>query len=163
MFGNQKKGGQDNGPARKSSAPSGGSNALNSLVKGTVVEGTVKSENDIRIDGIIKGHLDCQSKVIIGPSGFVEGEIVCRNAMIEGRFEGKLTVREQLNIRETAEINGEIVTNKLIVQSGAIFNASCKMGNQANNNGQQPKLGKTVKAKSPLGKVTGGKFQKEAS
>ena len=41
------------------SSPTGGGNpmALNSLVKGTIVEGTVSSESDIRIDGNIKGTL----------------------------------------------------------------------------------------------------------
>ena len=43
--------------------------ALNSLVKGTIVEGTVSSESDIRIDGNIKGTLTCKAKVIVGPTG----------------------------------------------------------------------------------------------
>lgn len=104
------------------------SHSLNSLVKGTVVEGTVKSESDIRIDGTIKGKLFCDAKVIIGPSGYVEGEIRCENAVIEGKFEGNLQVSELLNIRETANISGEVRTNKLIVQSGATFNVACSMG-----------------------------------
>ncbi|MCB0546334.1 MAG: polymer-forming cytoskeletal protein [Phaeodactylibacter sp.] len=102
--------------------------ALNSLVNGTVVEGTVKSESDIRIDGTIKGKLFCDAKVIIGPTGFVEGEIRCQNAVIEGKFEGNIQVSELLNIRETAAISGEVVTSKLIVQSGATFNVTCSMG-----------------------------------
>ncbi|MCO6478561.1 MAG: polymer-forming cytoskeletal protein [Phaeodactylibacter sp.] len=102
--------------------------ALNSLVNGTVVEGTVKSESDIRIDGAIKGKLFCDAKVIIGPTGFVEGEIRCQNAVIEGKFEGNLHVAELLNIRETAAVNGQVATDKLIVQSGATFNVTCSMG-----------------------------------
>ncbi|MEO1517298.1 MAG: polymer-forming cytoskeletal protein [Bacteroidota bacterium] len=109
-------------------APVANRNALNSLVHGTIVEGTIKSDNDIRVDGVIKGSLHCTSKVIIGPSGFVEGEIRCANAVIEGRFEGNLSVAELLNIRETAKVSGDVKTNKLIVQSGAVFNVSCVMG-----------------------------------
>ncbi len=108
--------------------PTSTSNGLNSLVKGTMVEGTINSDSDIRIDGKIKGKLICDSKVIIGPSGEVEGEIDCLNAVIEGKFEGKLNVKELLNVRESAAINGEVNTNKLIVQSGAVFNVSCTMG-----------------------------------
>ena len=104
--------------------------ALNSLVNGTVVEGTVKSESDIRIDGTIKGKLFCDAKVIIGPTGFVEGEIRCQNAVIEGKFEGNIQVSELLNIRETAAISGEVVTSKLIVQSGAVVNGNCNMGGE---------------------------------
>jgi len=108
--------------------PSPTSHSLNSLVQGTVVEGSVTSESDIRVDGTIKGKLLCNAKVIIGPTGFVEGEIKCQNAVIEGKFEGNLEVAELLNIRESASISGEIITNKLSIQSGAVFDASCTMG-----------------------------------
>ncbi len=107
--------------------PTSTPNALNALAKGTVVEGSIRCDNDLRIDGTIKGKLTCQSKVIIGPTGAVEGEIKCQNAVIEGRFKGNLHVSELLNVRETAEVDGEITTNKLLVQSGARFNVTCKM------------------------------------
>ena len=69
--------------------------------------------------------LFCKAKVIIGPSGFVQGEIRCENAVIEGKFDGHLYVSGLLNIREKANIKGDVQTDKLIVQSGAIFNVSC--------------------------------------
>jgi cytoskeletal protein CcmA (bactofilin family) len=122
MFGSTK----ESDDSKKGAVPAS-SGALNALVKGTEVEGSLRCENDLRVDGTIKGKLSCQSKVIIGPTGFVDGEIRCQNAVIEGRFKGILHVTEQLNVRETAEIEGEIITNKLLVQSGARFNVSCKM------------------------------------
>ncbi|MDX1941111.1 MAG: polymer-forming cytoskeletal protein [Saprospiraceae bacterium] len=124
MFGNnstsKKEAGKPNG------TPS--SNTFNTLVQGTLVEGTVKSESDIRVDGTIKGKLICDAKVVIGPAGMVDGEIKCKNAVIEGKFQGHLEVFELLNIRESANVNGDIKTNKLIVQSGAAFNVNCSMG-----------------------------------
>ncbi|MBK7871620.1 MAG: polymer-forming cytoskeletal protein [Saprospiraceae bacterium] len=124
MFGNnstsKKEAGKTNG------APS--SNTFNTLVQGTLVEGTVKSESDIRVDGTIKGKLICDAKVVIGPAGMVDGEIKCKNAVIEGKFQGNLEVFELLNIRDSAHVNGDVKTNKLIVQSGAAFNVNCSMG-----------------------------------
>ncbi|HKK79597.1 MAG TPA: polymer-forming cytoskeletal protein [Phaeodactylibacter sp.] len=127
MFGGNNK--KESSTGRSTSAPT--ANGFNSLVKGTVVEGTVKSESDIRIDGTIKGKLHCDAKVIIGPTGRVEGEIRCQNAVIEGSFEGVLQVKELLNIREAAKVGGEVTTEKLIVQSGAAFNVTCTMGGSA--------------------------------
>lgn len=106
-------------------------NAFNSLVQGTVVEGTVRSESDIRVDGLIKGKLFCDAKVVIGPTGSIEGEIRCANAVIEGKFEGTIVVTELLNVRENASVSGEVTTGKLLVQSGAVFNVTCNMGGQA--------------------------------
>jgi cytoskeletal protein CcmA (bactofilin family) len=107
-------------------------NGLNTLVRGTVIEGTVKCENDIRIDGILRGRLTSTAKVIIGPNGLVEGEIRCQNAVIEGQFKGQLFVAELLNVRESAQVEGDIKTNKLTVQSGAKFNVACLMQGEGN-------------------------------
>lgn len=113
------------------------SHSLNTIVSGTLIEGTIKSESDIRIDGVIKGSLNCNAKVIIGPTGFIEGEVRCKNAVIEGTFEGILQVSELLNVRESAKITGDVSTNKLIVQSNAVFNVTCQMGGivKSNSNG----------------------------
>ena len=93
MFGSKKK---ENTPAanRKNTAPTSTSNALNSLVKGTKIEGTVSSENDIRVDGVILGTLTCKAKVIIGPTGVIEGDVKCENAVIEGHLKGNLVVAQ---------------------------------------------------------------------
>ena len=103
MF-NSKKNDSTLASNNRGSAPSGASNALNSLVKGTKVEGTVSSESDIRIDGIIVGTLNCKSKVIIGPTGAIEGDVKCENAVIEGRFEGNLKVNQLLTVKDSAEV-----------------------------------------------------------
>ncbi len=129
---------------------------LNALVKGTVVEGSIRCENDLRIDGTIKGNLSCDSKVIIGPTGVVDGEIRCQNAVIEGRFKGKMNVTELLNIRETASVEGEITTNKLLVQSGARFNVSCKM-DVGNSNGSVKHFDSKPTNDATAQKVAGGK------
>ncbi len=123
MFGNTKK------EAGKSSnfINTNPTNSLNSIVSGTTIEGTVNSENDIRIDGTIKGKLFCQAKAIIGPSGRIEGEIHCLNAVIEGQFEGTLEVKELLILKESAVVNGDVTTNKLVINAGAVFNVNCSM------------------------------------
>lgn len=130
MFSNNKDKKKDSSKPKASSnsASSAGSNGLNSLVAGTTLEGTLNADSDIRIDGTLKGNLNCKAKLIIGPSGRVEGQVRCQNAVIEGEMEGTLEVSELLNIRETAKVNGDVSTSKLIVQSGAVFNVSCAMG-----------------------------------
>jgi cytoskeletal protein CcmA (bactofilin family) len=112
----------------KSSPSASGGHSLNSIVEGTTIEGTIKADSDIRIDGSINGKLFCSAKVIIGPTGSVEGEIRCDNAVVEGKFHGTLTVKDLLNIRETATVDGEVTTSKLIVQPGGVINGTCNMG-----------------------------------
>jgi len=130
MFGSSNKQKKE---SSSSPRPIPSSNALNSLVQGTVVEGKIKATNDIRVDGTIKGELYCDAKVIIGPTGAVEGTIKCQNAVIEGRFEGTLIVKELLNIREKAKVVGEVSYGKLNVQSGAVISGSYKLANEGSN------------------------------
>ncbi len=133
MFSSKKKEAMPSSSSKKSILPST-SHSLNTIVNGTVIEGTIKSESDIRVDGVIKGSLNCNAKVIIGPTGFIEGEVRCQNAVIEGKFEGTLQVTELLNVRETAQVLGDVRTNKLIVQSGAVFSVACQMGASKGSN-----------------------------
>ncbi|HKK88743.1 MAG TPA: polymer-forming cytoskeletal protein [Saprospiraceae bacterium] len=147
MFGSKKKestaSNTNKGKMLPSSTPS-----INSLVEGTFVEGTIRSESDIRIDGSVKGTLNCKAKVIIGPTGVFNGEINCQNSMIEGSFQGKLNVKDHLQIQESAKIEGEINTDQLSVQPGAIFNVSCEMNNQVTAKKLETKANATVGAKS---------------
>jgi cytoskeletal protein CcmA (bactofilin family) len=126
MFGSKKNVEETKNNGARPTLPSG-DNALNSLVRGTLTEGNVIAESDIRVDGVIKGNLKCTAKVIIGPSGFIEGEVTCQNAVIEGKLTGILRVAELLNVKETAEIVGDVTTGKLTIAAGAIFNVTCKM------------------------------------
>ena len=104
------------------------SSSINSIVTGTSIQGTIQANSDIRIDGLLNGNLECKGKVIIGPSGVVDGDIQCQNAVIEGSFSGLLVVTELLHVKDTAKVEGDVHTAKLIVQSGSQFNVSCKMG-----------------------------------
>lgn len=127
MFSNKSKDKGSNSTTSTTSAPS---SSTNSIVAGTSVEGTIIANNDIRIDGNLKGKLNCQGRVIIGPEGSIDGEVECQNAVIEGKFTGNLKVKELLNVRENAAIEGDVNTAKLLVQPGAIYNVTCNMGGQ---------------------------------
>lgn len=124
MFGGKKQEKESSG-----SSSSASPNANNIINVGTSIEGSINSAGDIRIDGSLIGDLDCRGKVILGPEGKIEGNVTCQNAVIEGRFTGKLNCAELLNVRETAIVNGDINTEKLNIQSNAIFNVTCTMTN----------------------------------
>ena len=134
--------------------PSSATHSLNSLVEGTNVEGTIQSQSDIRVDGTIRGTLTCSAKVIIGPNGFIDGEIKCRNAVVEGKFQGNLKVQELLNIRETAVVSGEVSYGKLIVQSGAVINGSYKVSGH-DGNGKSKDSKRVVTSKSESQNIAG--------
>lgn len=116
----------------KSSAPmrnnTPDSGTVNIIGSGTNIEGDVVSGGDIRIDGILKGTLKTRGKLVVGPTGSIEGEVTCQNADVSGSIRGKVNVQDLLQLKNSAKINGEIVTGKLAIEPGADFSGSCSMG-----------------------------------
>jgi cytoskeletal protein CcmA (bactofilin family) len=101
--------------------------SINLLGAGTVVKGDIKVNGDFRIDGTLIGTVDCRGKIVVGPSGMIEGEIVCQNADFSGDVKATVKVSELITLKETARFTGEITTNKLAIEPGARFSGTCKM------------------------------------
>lgn len=106
----------------------GNPDKLNRIVEGTIIEGEIKSESNIRIDGHVKGITQTKGRVVVGPNGLIDGEVICQNADVEGRINGKITVSDLLSLKATANLNGDIVTKKLAIEPGAMFTGTCSMG-----------------------------------
>lgn len=96
---------------------------------GTVVQGDLKSQSDLRIDGTIHGNVSCSAKVVIGPSGFVEGNIDGAHADISGRLVGNVVAKEMVQLRTQCHVQGNISAASLQIDAGAVFNGQSQMGN----------------------------------
>lgn len=113
--------------------------------KGTVMEGNVDTVGNISVDGKLLGNLKTKAKVNIGQTAEINGNVYAQNAEIAGNITGLIEVSDLLILKPTAVINGDVNTNKLRVEEGAVINGSCKMGavvkdlkKGANEFGQEP-------------------------
>ena len=50
----------------------------NALTSGSKIIGTVITDSDMRIDGIVEGDVKCSGKLVIGEQGLVKGSIECQ-------------------------------------------------------------------------------------
>lgn len=119
--GNQVKPADNNSPDR-----------LNRIVEGTEVRGNIRTESNIRIDGVLHGNLETHGRVVIGATGLIKGEIVCMDADVEGSIEGDIRISNLLCLRSTASVTGNITTGKIVIENGADFDGNCKMSNGKN-------------------------------
>lgn len=108
-------------------------NTINLISNGTDITGDIKSNGDIRIDGTLRGNLNTKGKVVIGPTGKVSGEVICKNSEVSGIVEGKIMVGQLLNLKASSKILGDIATVKLSIEPGAIFSGYCKMSDGEND------------------------------
>ena len=102
--------------------------AINMIGAGTVITGDIYSKGDIRVDGNLKGSVITEGKVVLGREGVIEGDIECSSADISGTIKAKITVSQVLSLKDSAKLNGDIITNKLSIEPGAEFTGSCSMG-----------------------------------
>jgi cytoskeletal protein CcmA (bactofilin family) len=118
--------------------------SVNIIGNGTEINGNIKSNGDLRIDGFIKGTITASGKVVVGTTGRVEGEISCQNADISGDVKAHIKVTELLSLKANAIVSGDILTNKLAIEPGAVFTGACKMGNQENIDGKSEQTTETT-------------------
>lgn len=101
---------------------------INSIGEGTVLTGEINSGGDIRIDGLLKGGVKVDGKLVLGPSGKIEGEVECEEAIIAGELRAKIKTKNLLTLKSTAKLYGDIFSGKLQIEPGAVFTGSCSMG-----------------------------------
>src|SRR6478609_8214732 len=94
------------------------SNSSNVIGKGTVLEGNIETFGNIRIEGKVIGNIKSRSKIALGNSRHVEGNITAQNADIEGEVKGKREISEMLVLKATSVVHGDIITGKLVVEHG---------------------------------------------
>ncbi|MDR2764992.1 MAG: polymer-forming cytoskeletal protein [Tannerella sp.] len=105
----------------------GNGGIFNVLAGGTVITGSIVTESDFRLDGRIEGDIHCKGKIVIGPKGCIQGNIISENAEVLGMVEGTIRIREKLILKSTARVKGDIFIQILEIEPGANFNGGCTM------------------------------------
>jgi cytoskeletal protein CcmA (bactofilin family) len=100
---------------------------INSIMEGTTIEGEIRSDSNVRIDGRVKGTISVRGRLIVGASGVIEGDVTCQSSDIEGTVNGKINCQDLLSLKATAKLNGDINTKKLAIEPGAVFTGNCSM------------------------------------
>ncbi len=124
LFGNSK----DKGHSMAKQVSPATPGQINIIAEGTIFEGTLQADTDVRVSGRIIGKLEVKGRAVVAPEGTVEGEITASNANIAGTVQGDLIIGERLLLGSSARVEGTIKTGRLIVEEGATFNGECQMG-----------------------------------
>ena len=97
-------------------------NAISRIAAGTVIiGGEIKTQCDIRFDGDYTGNITSQSRVIIGETAHLKGEIRCESLDVFGTLEGDVFVKDTMTIKSEASFTGHIQSSRLVIELGAKF------------------------------------------
>ena len=103
---------------------------LNTIIgKGSTFEGTLSVMNSLRVEGIVRGKINCTETLTLGREGMIEAEIDAKNAILSGKIVGDIRANEKVELEPHATLHGDITTRQLIINEGAFFHGNCEMNN----------------------------------
>ncbi len=106
------------------------------------VEGKVISTEDLTIDGHVEGSIELGDySLTIGPSATIRADLVAKNVTISGAVTGNVRAREQLDVRATGSVVGDIVAPRLVMAEGAVITGQVGVGGNFQDPQGGPGLG----------------------
>ncbi len=92
------------------------------------IKGDLMGEEDLVIQGRVEGKVELkQNSVTIGKSGRAKADIYGRLVTVEGEVEGNLYALEQVVVRSSGNVRGDISAPRVTIEDGAKFKGSIDM------------------------------------
>ncbi len=91
------------------------------------IDGDLKSNGNLRIDGTVVGKVKTSQNLFIGETANISADIEAENATISGTIQGNVKVSGALLISSTGKLLGDINCGRLRVEEGAYFAGKCAM------------------------------------
>ena len=113
------------------SAPPVSSRAAACISQGIKIKGEVTGSEDLFVDGLVDGKLNLTNgSLTIGPNGSVKADVNAREVIVRGKIEGKVTGRDKVQVWSTGQITGEVQTERLAIEEGALLKGKVEAGKQ---------------------------------
>lgn len=92
------------------------------------IEGDVRGDEDLLIEGEIEGQISLENhSVTVGRSGRIKADIHGRNINVDGKVQGNLFADEQVIVRESGEVRGNITAPRVSLEDGSKFKGAIDM------------------------------------
>src|SRR5712664_1925169 len=110
------------------------SRAAACISQGIKIKGELTGSEDLFVDGIVEGKLSLttNSCLTIGPNGHVKADVSAREVIVRGKIDGKVTGRDKVQLWSTGQIIGEVQTDRLAIEDGALLSGKVEAGRQTN-------------------------------
>ncbi len=109
----------DSNPRQRASQATGSTITL--IAKTSQIEGEIKGAGEVRVEGAVKGKIDCSATVIVDPSGQVDGELKAETVVIAGKVKGNVFGSQKIELTPTAVVEGDITSPRILIREGATF------------------------------------------
>lgn len=92
------------------------------------IEGTLRGQEDLFVEGEVTGTIQLQNHTLtIGTSGKIRADVFAHTVFVEGSMDGDLFGSEQVIVRKSAKVRGNITSPRVTLEDGAAFKGSIEM------------------------------------
>lgn len=90
--------------------------------KSVVIKGELSGSEDLYVDGQVEGTIELRgNSLIVGPNGNVKASVNAKGVVIQGKVDGKVQASERVELRKSAVVSGDVVTQRIAIEEGAFF------------------------------------------
>lgn len=92
------------------------------------IDGEIRGDEDLLIEGEVEGQISLENhSVTVGRSGRIKADIRGRNISVDGKVQGNLFAEEQVIVRESGEVRGNITAPRVSLEDGSKFKGAIDM------------------------------------
>lgn len=114
--------------ARETARPAGGNTEKTIIGEHISIEGTIRADEDMVIEGTVKGTIEVKShQLTVGSKGKVEADVDADSVVIGGRMIGNVTAKNKVQVTKNADFSGQIKAKRIAVEDGAFVKASIEL------------------------------------
>ena len=96
--------------------------------KSFVIKGEVSCDGDLYIDGQVEGIVDPKgNSLTIGPGGRLKANVIASAVVVRGTLEGNIHASERVDLKQSAVVVGDIVTQSISIEPGAQIKGSIEV------------------------------------
>jgi len=119
-------------PVRPARPETRGSGPMANIGKSLRIKGDVEGDEDTVIEGRVEGRVTLKNHhLTIGANGDVQGEVSGKQVTVVGKVAGNVVASERIEVRETGQIQGDLISPRLTVAEGALINGAIHMKSAA--------------------------------
>lgn len=92
-----------------------------------VIDGEISGDEDLVIQGTVKGRISLKESLYVEGSGVIEADIETANVEVSGHVTGNVSASDKVELMADCRMVGDIRAPRLLIADGAAFKGNIDM------------------------------------
>ena len=115
--------------------------------KSVVIKGELSGSEDLYLDGEGEGSVELRShSLTVGPNGKIRANVNAKEVVIHGKVDGNVRGSDRVELKKSAVLNGDVITQRIVIEDGAFFKGSIDI----QKGEAKPEAPRTMAASAPV-------------